>query len=151
MLPHPKPTDTRQDLPEPMLGELACKVLFGSSFQGGWDHRGQSVEVLQPRLQVEGFLEEVHQGKADSAVMTANSAGPAPPEQPRAKSWRLYPSTSSLIIVLYFNKYFLRACALRGPMLGGPTGPSREASRWSPSSVSSHFLLWLKTIRRSTE
>lgn len=33
---------------------------------------GQSVEVLPPRLQVEGFLGEVHQAKADNAVVTCH-------------------------------------------------------------------------------
>lgn len=53
------------------------------------------MEVLQPRLQVEDFLEEVHLGRADRAAMTcpklpANSAGllllKVPPKQPGAKS-----------------------------------------------------------------
>lgn len=94
-VPPPQATDARQDLPEPMSGESACKLPSGSSFPVGWDHRGWRVEVLQPRLQVEDFLEEVHLGRADRAAMTcpklpANSAGllllKVPPKQPGAKS-----------------------------------------------------------------
>lgn len=59
LLPHPMPADTRQDLLEPMSGESACKLLSGSSLRVGWDLRGRSEEVPQPRL-----LVEVRQGEA---------------------------------------------------------------------------------------
>lgn len=44
----------------------------GSSFRVGSNHRGWSVEVLQPGLQLEGFL-ETPQAKADNAAMTSHS------------------------------------------------------------------------------
>lgn len=62
--PPPKRADTRQDLPEPMAGESPCKLLSGGSLRIGCDHEGQSMEVLQPRCGVEGFLEKVHGGEA---------------------------------------------------------------------------------------
>ena len=48
----------------------------------------RSVEVLQPRLQVEGFLEEIHPGKTDSAVRHA------PASQPTQQSFLLITTTS---------------------------------------------------------
>lgn len=102
LLPHPMPADTHQDLLDPMSGESAYQLLSGSSFQVGWDHRGRNEELLQPRLEVEGFLEEAHEGKADDAVMTcqnfpANSAGPllfpATAASKAARSQKLVDST----------------------------------------------------------
>lgn len=48
----------------------------------------RSVEVLQPRLQVEGFLEEIHPGKTDSAVRHA------PASQSTQQSFLLITTTS---------------------------------------------------------
>lgn len=63
--PPPQRADTGQDLPEPLAGESPCKLFSGGSFRVGWDHEGQSEEVVQPRFQVGGFLEKVHRGKAE--------------------------------------------------------------------------------------
>ena len=83
----------------------------------------RSVEGLQPRLQVEGFLEEIHPGKTDSAMRhapasqptsRASSSSPPPPKQPGAKSWgTAAPPTSVVKIAFSFNKYFLKSCRRR--------------------------------------
>lgn len=83
----------------------------------------RSVEVLQPRLQVEGFLEEIHPGKTDSAVRHAPASQPTQQSfllitttsnQPGAKSWDTAPPPTSVVKIAFsFNKYFLKSCTVR--------------------------------------